>query len=1078
MSCFLNYSLTGITGDCSNINDGSFGISITGTAPGYSIQWLSPITDIIVLGEGVTDYTATNLSAGTYTFNIIDTCLDPSNTRLGPINIYISSGVCASITNIDNTVCNLGNGSLTATTQYDYGNNKFYLYHNTLGYITSATTTTTITPPGGVFKDLSPGTYYVVATDGGGCSGVTSSVIIQDSTQLDFGIYVVNDAGCSITSGKLFVTGLTGNPPYTYLWSNGATTDSIENLSTGTYSVTVSDRTGCVVTKTENVLKVPTVGQSGFIVTQPSCFNSNGTLTLFISGGTAPYHITGSNGEMSVQFDNYYTFENLPAGQFSYYVQDSALCNFTGSVVLLTPLAFNLISVNTVNSVCGNRHGKITALVSSGTPPYTFKLKYPNGTDTQLTTTNTSQEFLNLSTGVYTLSIIDAGGCEFIRDYTIFNESIFTFTNNVIGTTCASSNGSVDIFVNGGDGPYLYEVDSQKITSYLTTASFNNLGEGSYTLSVTDTSVPCKQSTTIYVPGSNNVAFIAETKNPTGGNNGEIQLLITSGQPPFTYEWSSNVGSQTGLLVTDLSVGTYTIKITDNNGCVTEKSVILEGNNCSVSYEIYNVSSENFANTKELMKKGPHQMLSEGFYDLTLGDDNCVLNSTIFDANVSVGGVSLTETFYEGVTLDDYPSDSLWGTTIRNLLLSFDGIGNVTIDNSTNKITIITDCEVEVSLLDKKIEINMVIHYDISCVSCVVPTTTTTTTIEPITTTTTTESTTTTTTIAPTTTTTTTEPTTTTTTTEPTTTTTTIAPTTTTTTTTIAPTTTTTTTTVAPTTTTTTTIAPTTTTTTTTGPFVGLAACDPMFLFNKGAGTYELFTYKVSTNTTKSILTPSLIFNRIMGRSHNKLWLEYQSSVSNVYVNEYNLVENPYSVTLSRTFSISKNGPGNPFDGSFAKSNTELIGFYGGYPSNFISIDITTNPAGQTDLWATPSNRKVQGNALYTTNDKVIYLNYTTSSNFYLTQVDYATGAEDFDALLGSANYFAALFVENGGVYAIDNKTGGENNVYRINPLNTTKLTLVGSTTQTPSNPANSSAQPADCVTLPINPASWTGAGI
>jgi len=261
-------------------------------------------------------------------------------------------------------------------------------------------------------------------------------------------------------------------------------------------------------------------------------------------------------------------------------------------------------------------------------------------------------------------------------------------------------------------------------------------------------------------------------------------------------------------------------------------------------------------------------------------------------------------------------------------------------------------------------------------------------------------------------------------------------------------------------------------------PFVGLAACDPMFLFNKGAGTYELFTYKVSTNTTKSILTPSLIFNRIMGRSHNKLWLEYQSSVSTVYVNEYNLVENPYSVTLSRTFSISKNGAGNAFDGSFAKSNTELIGFYGSYPSNFISIDITTNPAGQTDLWATPSNRKVQGNALYTTNDKVIYLNYTTSSNFYLTQVDYSTGTVDFDTLLGSANYFAALFVEGGGVYAIDNKTGGENNVYRINPTNTTKLTLVGSTTQIPTNPANSSAQPADCITLPINPASWTGAGI
>ena len=216
-----------------------------------------------------------------------------------------------------------------------------------------------------------------------------------------------------------------------------------------------------------------------------------------------------------------------------------------------------------------------------------------------------------------------------------------------------------------------------------------------------------------------------------------------------------------------------------------------------------------------------------------------------------------------------------------------------------------------------------------------------------------------------------------------------------------------------------------------------------------------------------------------MGRSHNKLWLEYQSTQANVSVKEYTLVENPYSVTLFRTFTISRNGTGNSFDGFFAKSNNELIGFYGSNPSNFVSIDITTNPATQTDLWATLSTRSVQGNSLYTTNGKVIYLNTVgpPSNNFYLTQVDYTTGVVEYDTLLGSANYFAALFVENNGVYAIDNKTGGDNNVYRINPTNVTKLTLVGTTTQTNSfSASDGAAQPADCITLPINPASWAGA--
>jgi hypothetical protein len=718
MSCILNYSLTGITGDCSNLGTGSFGISINGTAPTYTIQWISPITDPIPLGLGVTAYTATNLSSGTHTFSIVDSCADPSNNVLGPISVYISSGTCASITSINNTVCNLDNGSLTATTQYDYGNNKYYLYHNTLGYITSATTSYSITPPGAVFNNLTPGTYYVIADDGGGCTGVTSSVIIQDSTNLDFDIYVVNDAGCSLNSGKLFINNLNGNPPYTYLWSNGATTDSIENLINGTYGVTVSDRTGCVVNKLATVLKVPPIGQAGVYVTQPSCFGNNGTLTLIVSGGTAPYYFSGSNGTITVQFSDTYTFENLASGNFSYYVQDAALCKFTNSTSLSTPLSYNIVSINTQNSKCNNTSGKVSVLVSSGTPPYTFKLTAPDGSNKSVTTESTSYEFTGLVSGVYTLSILDIGECEFIKTYEILNEELFTVDFNVTGTTCGLSNGIVEVTVDGGTGgPYLYELDGQSVPSNLLTNTFKNLDNGSYTLSVTDTNVLCKQNFTLNVQDSNGVDFNVNPQNPTSGNNGQIQLFITKGQPPFVYVWSPNVGSQTGQLVTNLSEGTYNVKITDDNGCVNEKTITLQGISCSVAYEIYNFSSENFKNNGELMKKGPHQMLTEGYNDLTNCDNNCVLNGTIFEAIVSVGDITKSLDFYNGTGLDDYPSDSLWGTTIRGLLLTFDGVGDVTINNSTNKITIVTDCESEVSLLDTNVLIKMAIHYDISCES-------------------------------------------------------------------------------------------------------------------------------------------------------------------------------------------------------------------------------------------------------------------------------------------------------------------------------------------------------------------------
>ena len=717
MSCFLKYTLTGITGDCANTSSGSFGIAIDGTAPDYTIQWLSPTTNVVVLGPGVTGYSMTNLSAGTYTFNVIDSCLTPGNTIL-PVSIYISSGVCTSITSVNNTVCSFNNGSLTATTEYDYGNNSFYLYHNTLGYIKSGTTNYSITPPGTIFDSLTAGTYYVVTTDGGGCSGETSSVIVKESTQLDFGIYVVNDAGCTVNSGKLFVTGLTGNPPYTYLWSNGDTTDSIENLVPGSYTITVSDRTGCVVSKIGTVTKVPPIGQAGVVVSQPNCFSSDGSITLIVSGGTAPYYYSGSNGTFAVSFDNYYEFENIPGGTFSYFIQDSALCSFVGNTTLITPQSFNIVSITTTNTKCFDSSGRVSITLSSGTPPFTYKLKYPNGTESSISTTYSNYDFAPLVAGNYTLTITDGGGCQFVRGYEILNETSFVIDTTASGTTCGRDDGALDVTVIAGVGPYIYEIGGQSITSNLINQRFENLASGSHTLSVSDTSIPCKQTIPVFIEDSFGVEFITNSQNPTGTNNGQIQVFITSGQPPFTYEWSNNVGGQTGLLITNLSAGTYTVKITDDNDCVNEKVIKLMGTNCSVGYEIYNSSEEVFNNTGELIKKGPLQMLNEGFNDLTLGDDNCILNQSIFEAYVSVSGVSATTVFYEGTTLYDVPSNSLWATTIRNLLLSFEGIGNVTINTSTNKITITTDCNSEVSLLDSEILINMIIHYDVSCVSC------------------------------------------------------------------------------------------------------------------------------------------------------------------------------------------------------------------------------------------------------------------------------------------------------------------------------------------------------------------------
>jgi hypothetical protein len=714
MSCTLLYTPT-ITGDCSNTNVGGFTIDINGSAPDYSIQWINPSLGTIALGAGITQYVVTSLSAGTYTFNIIDSCGVPSPTIL-PVNIYISSGTCVSITSHTNTTCGNDNGSLTASTQNLYGTSKFYLYETTDGYITSASSVTNTFEFNNI---LSSGIYYVIGDDGGGCTGKSETCIIQSTETVDYGFYVVNDAGCAVNSGKIFITGLTGTPPYTYLWSNGATGSSVTDLSAATYSVIVTDDTGCSIVKSATVLQVPLVGLGSFTSINPSCFASNGEITVTVTGGTAPYYFSGSNGTTNITFDQTYTFTNLASGTFTVQVTDAGLCNFVASTTLLPPGGFSIVTIGVNNSTCNNNGGSLNPIqLFGGSGNYTYDLEYPDGHHLNQSTTNQNWQFTGLSGGTYNLTISD-GVCTFVSAYTINNTIQFNLTTATTGTTCGFNNGAIELEISGSTGPYTYEVNGQIYGPVgLSAYTFSNLPSGLYTASVTNGS-GCQQTNTVLVDPSTNPDFILNGTNTVNGSDGTITAYITNGNPPFTLNWSSNVNGQTGTTVNSLSAGTYSLTVIDIGGCSKTKTVIIAGTNIVESYQTYTICDTDFITSSDSIKKGPKQMLNEGFYDLTIDDTNCILNTAIFEAIVSVSGDVLTQQFYTGTTLNEYPSDNEWYDTITDLLLQFEGIASVNINPETNTIEILTDCESTVSLSDAQVIVNMKIYYDISCVSCI-----------------------------------------------------------------------------------------------------------------------------------------------------------------------------------------------------------------------------------------------------------------------------------------------------------------------------------------------------------------------
>ena len=585
MACNIIYN-SSITGDCTNTNLGAFNIDIENQSPGYSIQWLSPRTDTVLLPDvpgDIITYSVTSLSAGTYTFNIVDSC-EPNTVRL--VNVNISSGTCISILNHTDTLCGNNNGSLTASTSYIYGTPSFYLYENTAGYIISGQSY------GNTFEftNLSGGTYYVIGDDGGGCTGKSESCIVKSSTTIDYGFYVVNDAGCAVNSGKVFITELTGNPPYTYLWSNGVITNSISGLTSGTYSVTVTDSTGCGVSKSCFVDVVETVGFGVAYLTQPSCFSNDGEVSITITGGTAPFYYLGSNGVTNITFDRTVIFDNLSSGVFTIQVTDAGLCTFTSSVTLQVPMGLSVVSVSTTNSTCNDSTGVLGPInVFGGSPPYTYSLTKPDGSVVSQVTSSTTWKFENLPSGTYTLNISDLGSCVYENTYTLSNIIKYELTTYTTGTTCNGDDGSVKLEITtGGTPPYVYSINGQSVNTSVTSYTFNNLTSGNYTATVTD-ALLCYQSNPFTIGSSDTVDFQITGTDSTNGSDGVLNIYITNGQPPFVVYLDNVVVGSASTTINNLSAATYTIRVVDNNGCSKLKTFTIKGVNDFESYEIFTI---------------------------------------------------------------------------------------------------------------------------------------------------------------------------------------------------------------------------------------------------------------------------------------------------------------------------------------------------------------------------------------------------------------------------------------------------------------------------------------------------------
>ena len=703
-----SFSLTGV---CSTTT-GTIQFNPIGGVPPYTIDNILP--GGISAQTSSSPITFSGLSGDTYVFRLNDSEGLQNNELY--INVIIAGCFYTDIIDVTPTTCGENNGTLTVSA--DSQMSPYTLILSTSGG-TVESQVTTLFPY--TFTNLSADTYFVQVVDYGLSTATTSNAIVSSSSNFDFGFWKVNTSTCVINEGKLSITGLTGTPPYTYLWNDGQTGQTITGLTVGIYSCTVTDGDGCVVTKSDAIGEADPLGVGIVTSVNPSCFSSDGSITFTITGGSVPYYYSASTSQVGYTLSNTLTLSGLSSGNYNLEITDANFCKQIISAFINAENSFFIVDTVVTNSNCSQQLGSLTVSLQGSNNFYSYIL---SGQTNGLVYTNTTQSltstFSGLTNDTYDLIISATGtNCEYTTTVTLASTDKFEISATTTGSTCSQNDGVLQVQVGTGyTSPLDYILsDGQSILdTSLSSYTFNNLVAGSYTLTVVDAD-GCQIDERVTISTGGSLISAISTTQCYGGQNGTAQVLIYDGEPTFSYDWSDNVPSgQTGSTISGLTAGTYSVEVTDSSGCSQTHNftITCSGNNVT-TYSVVELCQNEFATTVGA-KRGFLEMLNEGYIDVTSGYTGCSLNTAEFILEMNINGSAFTQTFYTATTLNDVPQDTLWQSTIEGILSGVTDISSYTISLTDNTIHIESNCEGDTDpLADANFTLELTIDYDVTC---------------------------------------------------------------------------------------------------------------------------------------------------------------------------------------------------------------------------------------------------------------------------------------------------------------------------------------------------------------------------
>jgi len=597
-SSSITSNYNGADVSCFGATDGEITVNAIGGNPPYSVSYDNGVTFPVNGNSPLTNTGTVLINASTYDIQVMDNngCTSPVTqlTLNNPPSLSFTQSVLTNYNGFDISCFGSSDGSIEiiasgGTGSYLYSNDGCNNYYNL-----------------NTFNSLSAGNYDLCVKDDNGCTlSILSAITLNEPPELlvsslnvnsnyngsQISCFGFNDGEISIVvsggTGPTFNYSIDGGSTYI---TNGGGSLLVGGLGVGTYDVVVQDINGCTSSLGTNFITLtnpPELNVNGGVTSnyngsQISCNGGNdGEITLNSIGGTGTLTYTCC-GQINSSTN---IFSGLSAGTYTVTVQDENNCNDTETITISDPTPVNVIDATITSNYNGSQiscygysNGEITILGQGGTSPYSY-------IDLNGLFSSNSSVVGGLSAGIYNIAIVDDNGCQSVSSVSvnISEPSQVVVSGQVVSNyngsqiSCnGNSDGEISISGLGGTGSYIYSLDNGASFPYSGNPPLiaTGLSAGNYSLIVQDQNncISSSYLVTITEPALINLVMSHLDAGCNGFADGSAWVDVTGGTNPYGYEWSDG---QSNMTATSLSAGSYSVLVTDINGCSMSESVII-----------------------------------------------------------------------------------------------------------------------------------------------------------------------------------------------------------------------------------------------------------------------------------------------------------------------------------------------------------------------------------------------------------------------------------------------------------------------------------------------------------------------